>query len=41
MITVKISLLGSLKDFVGEQMNKRGYGTSSEYVSFLSRRASI
>jgi antitoxin ParD1/3/4 len=32
MTTMNISLPASLKSFVDEQVTKRGYGTSSEYV---------
>jgi antitoxin ParD1/3/4 len=32
MSTMNISLPDSLKDFVDEQVNQGGYGTSSEYV---------
>ncbi|MFC4311728.1 type II toxin-antitoxin system ParD family antitoxin [Steroidobacter flavus] len=35
MATINISLPDSLKDFVEEQVNQRGYGTSSEYVREL------
>ena len=35
---MNISLPDSLKDFVDEQVNERGYGTSSEYVRELIRR---
>jgi antitoxin ParD1/3/4 len=35
---MNISLPDSLKDFVDEQVNQRGYGTSSEYVRELIRR---
>lgn len=38
MSTMNISLPDSLKDFVDEQVNERGYGTSSEYVRELIRR---
>jgi len=38
MSTMNISLPDSLKDFVDEQVNQRGYGTSSEYVRELIRR---
>ena len=38
MSTMNISLPESLKDFVDEQVNERGYGTSSEYVRELIRR---
>jgi antitoxin ParD1/3/4 len=34
---MNISLPDSLKDFVDEQVVKRGYGTSSEYVRELIR----
>ena len=35
---MNISLPDGLKAFVDEQVNKRGYGTSSEYVRELIRR---
>jgi antitoxin ParD1/3/4 len=35
---MNISLPESLKDFVDEQVNERGYGTSSEYVRELIRK---
>jgi Predicted transcriptional regulators containing the CopG/Arc/MetJ DNA-binding domain len=38
MSTMNISLPESLKSFVDEQVGKRGYGTSSEYVRELIRR---
>lgn len=38
MSTMNISLPESLKSFVDEQVNQRGYGTSSEYVRELIRR---
>jgi antitoxin ParD1/3/4 len=38
MATMNISLPDSLKDFVDEQVNERGYGTSSEYVRELIRK---
>ena len=38
MGTMNISLPDSLKDFVDEQVNERGYGTSSEYVRELIRK---
>jgi len=34
---MNISLPGALKSFVDEQVAKRGYGTSSEYVRELIR----
>ncbi len=37
MSTMNISLPGSLKSFVDEQVTKRGYATSSEYVRELIR----
>lgn len=37
MSTMNISLPGALKSFVDEQVAKRGYGTSSEYVRELIR----
>lgn len=37
MGTMNISLPESLKSFVDEQVNARGYGTSSEYVRELIR----
>ena len=38
MSTMNISLPESLKAFVDEQVDKRGYGTSSEYVRELIRK---
>ncbi|WP_296596443.1 type II toxin-antitoxin system ParD family antitoxin [Phenylobacterium sp.] len=38
MATMNISLPASLKAFVDEQVEGRGYGTSSEYVRELIRR---
>lgn len=38
MSTMNISLPESLKDFVDDQVQNRGYGTSSEYVRELIRR---
>lgn len=38
MSTMNISLPDSLKSFVDEQVSKRGYGTSSEYVRELIRK---
>ncbi|MBX9872882.1 MAG: type II toxin-antitoxin system ParD family antitoxin [Burkholderiaceae bacterium] len=38
MSTMNISLPDALKDFVDEQVQARGYGTSSEYVRELIRR---
>jgi antitoxin ParD1/3/4 len=38
MSTMNISFPESLKDFVDEQVNERGYGTSSEYVRELIRK---
>lgn len=38
MSTMNISLPDSLKDFVDEQVQERGYGTSSEYVRELIRK---
>lgn len=35
---MNISLLNSLKAFVDEQVSRRGYGTSSEYVRELIRK---
>ena len=35
---MNISLPDSLKDFVDEQVARRGYGTSSEYVRELIRK---
>lgn len=40
MSTMNISLPESLKDFVDDQVNQRGYGTSSEYVRELIRKDS-
>ena len=36
---MNISLPDSLKSFVDEQVTQRGYGTSSEYVRELIRKA--
>ena len=38
MSTMNISLPESMKSFVDEQVNQRGYGTSSEYVRELIRK---
>jgi antitoxin ParD1/3/4 len=38
MATMNISLPDALKAFVDEQVNVRGYGTSSEYVRELIRK---
>lgn len=38
MSTMNISLPDTLKSFVDEQVNQRGYGTSSEYVRELIRQ---
>lgn len=38
MTTMNISLPDALKDFVDEQVQQRGYGTSSEYVRELIRK---
>jgi antitoxin ParD1/3/4 len=38
MGTMNISLPDALKSFVDEQVDRRGYGTSSEYVRELIRR---
>ncbi len=38
MTTMNISLPESLKTFVDEQVDERGYGTSSEYVRALIRK---
>ena len=38
MGTMNISLPDSMKTFVDEQVQTRGYGTSSEYVRELIRR---
>ena len=38
MSTMNISLPESLKAFVDEQVDRRGYGTSSEYVRELIRK---
>lgn len=35
---MNISLPDSLKDFIDEQVEQRGYGTSSEYVRELIRK---
>src|SRR3546814_5962570 len=38
MSTMNISLPAALKAFVDQQVNMRGYGTSSEYVRELIRK---
>lgn len=38
MTTMNISLPDTLKAFVDQQVNMRGYGTSSEYVRELIRK---
>ncbi|MHB0763541.1 ribbon-helix-helix domain-containing protein [Stutzerimonas sp. NM35] len=38
MSTMNISLPDALKSFVDEQVNQRGYSTSSEYVRELIRK---
>jgi len=38
MSTMNISLPDALKDFVDDQVNRGGYGTSSEYVRELIRK---
>lgn len=38
MSTMNISLPETLKSFVDEQVDQRGYGTSSEYVRELIRK---
>ena len=38
MSTINISLPGSLKSFVDDQVSQRGYSTSSEYVRELIRK---
>lgn len=38
MTTMNISLPDALKAFVDQQVNLRGYGTSSEYVRELIRK---
>jgi antitoxin ParD1/3/4 len=38
MTTMNISLPDTLKDFVDAQVNRRGYGTSSEYIRELIRK---
>jgi antitoxin ParD1/3/4 len=38
MSTMNISLPDSLKEFVDEQVARRGYGTSSEYLRELIRK---
>ncbi|EEA01435.1 putative addiction module antidote protein, CopG/Arc/MetJ family [Burkholderia sp. H160] len=38
MTTMNISLPDSLKDYVDEQVDAGGYGTSSEYVRELIRK---
>lgn len=37
MTTMNVSLPDALKSFVDEQVEKRGYGSSSEYVRELIR----
>lgn len=38
MSTMNIHLSDSLKSFVDEQVNQRGFGTSSEYMRELLRK---
>jgi len=38
MSTMNVSLPDALKDFVDEQVSRRGYSTSSEYVRELIRK---
>ncbi len=38
MGTMNVSLPDSLRSFVDEQVNSRGFGTSSEYVRELIRK---
>jgi antitoxin ParD1/3/4 len=38
MSTMNISLPDSLKSFVDQQVDTRGYGTSSEYIRELIRK---
>jgi antitoxin ParD1/3/4 len=38
MTTMNISLPETLKEFVDEQVSRRGYGTSSEYIRELIRK---
>ena len=38
MGTMNISLPDALKSFMDEQVNQRGYGSSSEYVRELNRK---
>jgi antitoxin ParD1/3/4 len=38
MSTMNVSLPDALKDCVNEQVSRRGYGTSSEYVRELIRK---
>lgn len=38
MSTMNISLPDTMKSFVDDQVNRRGYGTSSEYVRELIRK---
>jgi antitoxin ParD1/3/4 len=38
MSTMNISLPAALKSFVDDQVQRRGYGTSSEYVRDLIRK---
>lgn len=38
MTTMNISLPDSLKDFIDNQVDQRGFGTSSEYIRELIRK---
>lgn len=38
MSTIKISLPDSLKDFVDEQVARRGFGSGGDYVTELIRK---
>lgn len=38
MTTMNISLPDSLKDFIDDQVDQRGFGTSSEYIRELIRK---
>jgi antitoxin ParD1/3/4 len=41
MTTMNVSLPDTLKDFVDQQVDRRGYSTSSEYVRDLIRRDQV
>jgi antitoxin ParD1/3/4 len=38
MTTLNISLTQDLRDFIEEQINKKGYSTASEYIRHLIRQ---